>query len=173
LQDVETGAIAQLRKAEDEGDEAGERGMALGVRFHTSNFTFTQPDEFATPALAAVAALPPNATPEQRAAVQAAARAQGVLSLRPQQIDQLADVFNGRDAASTAAIMALLDMQTRQNIAEALAASGQLIVMTPQELGLASAVVARETAVRTRPLGDAAPAPAPAHTTNGGLRPTT
>lgn len=170
LHDVERGAIAQLRQAEDEGDEKGERGMALGVRFHTANFTFTQPDEFASPAFAAVAALPPGATPEQHAAARAAARAQGVLSLRPQQIDQLADVFNGRDAAGSAAILALLEMQTRQNIAEALAASGQLIVMTPQELGLASAVVAKEGALRTRSLGDAAPAPAPLHG-NGGLRP--
>ena len=51
--EVESGAIAQLRQAEDEGDEKGERGMALGVRFHTANFTFTQPDEFTSPVLAA------------------------------------------------------------------------------------------------------------------------
>ncbi len=51
LQEVERGAIDRLRRDEDEGDEAGERGMALGVRFHTSNFTYTQPDEFAAPAL--------------------------------------------------------------------------------------------------------------------------
>jgi hypothetical protein len=170
LQDVERGAIDQLRKAEDEGDEKGERGMALGVRFHTASFTFTQPDEFASPALAAVAALPPGATPEQQAAARAVARAQGVLSLRPQQIDQLADVFNGRDAASSAAILTLLEMQTRQNIAEALAASGQLIVMTPQDLGLAGATMLREGAPRVRSLGDAAAAPAPLHTNGGGLR---
>jgi hypothetical protein len=170
LHEVESGAISQLRQAEDEGDEKGERGMALGVRFHTANFTFTQPDEFTSPVLAAMASLPAGATVEQQAAARAAARAQGVLSLRPQQIDQLADVFNGRDAASSAAILALLDMQTRQNIAEALAASGQLIVMTPQELGLASAAVLREGAPRGRSLGDASPAPAPLHTNGGGLR---
>jgi len=168
LHDVETGAIAQLRKAEDEGDESGERGMALGVRWHTANFTFTQADEFASPALAAVAALPAGATPEQQAAIRAAVRAQGVLSLRPQQLDQLADVFAGRDAAGSAAILALLEMQTRQNIAEALAASGQLIVMTPHELGLAGATL-RDGALRARSLGDVAPAPAPVHS-NGGLR---
>jgi hypothetical protein len=61
-------------------------------------------------------------------------------------------------------------MQTRQNIAEALAASGQLIVMTPQELGLMGAVAGREGSVRTRALGDAAPAPAPLHSNGGGLR---
>jgi hypothetical protein len=170
LDAVERGVIEQLRRAEDEGDEKGERGMALGVRWHTANFSFAQSDEFASPALAAVAALPPGATPEQQAMARAAARAQGVLSLRPQQLDQLADVFNGRDAASSAAILALLEMQTRQNIAEALAASGQLIVMSPQELGLAGAVATRETAARARALGDAAPAPSPLHG-NGGLRP--
>jgi hypothetical protein len=166
LQEVERDAIAQLRRAEDEGDEKGERGMALGVRFHTASFTFTQPDEFASPALAAVAALPAGATPEQHAMARAAARSQGVLSLRPQQIDQLADVFTGRDPAGSAAILALLEMQTRQNIAEALAASGQLIVMTPHELGLAGAVAMREGATRARVVGDTAPV----HT-NGGLRP--
>jgi len=169
LHEVEAGAIAQLRLAEDEGDEKGERGMALGVRFHTANFTFTQPDEFASPALAAVAALPPGATAEQQAIARAAARAQGVLSLRPQQLDQLADVFKERDAVGSAAILALLEMQTRQNIAEALAASGQLIVMTPQELGLMGAVAGREGALRSRSLGDAAPALTPVHA-NGGLR---
>ncbi len=167
LQDVERGAIDQLRRAEDEGDEKGERGMALGVRFHTASFTFTQPDEFASPALAAVAALPPGASVEQQAAARAAARAQGVLSLRPQQIDQLADVFKGRDAAGNAAILALLEMQTRQNIAEALAASGQLIVMTPQELGLASAAALRDGGARAKAFSEAQPF---AVQSNGGVR---
>src|SRR5690606_41135963 len=112
--------------------------LALGVRFHTANFTYSQPDEFAAsaPAALANASLPANATPEQQAAARALARAAGVLSLRPQQIDQLADVFKNRDPAALSALMTLLDMQTRQNIAEALAASGQLLVLTPQELGL-------------------------------------
>jgi hypothetical protein len=77
-------------------------------------------------------------------------RAHGVLALRPQQIDQLADVFTNRDPASTAAILSLLEMQTRQNIAEALASSGQLVVVTPQELGLISAAAQREAAARAR-----------------------
>jgi hypothetical protein len=79
-------------------------------------------------------------------------------------------VFAHRDAASTAAILALLDMQTRQNIAEALAASGQLVVVTPQELGLISAAAQREAAARARPAaGMDGP---PAHGPNGGQRPT-
>jgi hypothetical protein len=60
----------------------------------------------------------------------------------------LADVFRGRDPAATAALMALLEMQTRQNIAEALAASGQLLVLTPQELGLISAAAQRDALAR-------------------------
>ena len=166
LHEVERAAVEHLRRAEEEGDEAGELGMALGVRYHTASFTYSQHDEFAAAGAATAIALPAGATPEQAALARAAARAQGVLSLRPQQIDQLADVFRGRDPAATAAILALLDMQTRQNIAEALAASGQLIVLTPQELGLMSAVAVREGAARARSMGDAAPA----HT-NGGLRP--
>jgi hypothetical protein len=166
LQDVERGAIERLRRDESEGDESGEPGMALGVRFHTANFSYTQPDEFATSPMSTAVAIPPGATPEQQAAIRAAARAGGVLTLRPQQIDQLADVFKNRDPAATAAILALLDMQTRQNIAEALASSGQLVVITPQELGLVGAAAMRDSAARARALSEGAPA---AHT-NGGLR---
>lgn len=162
LQDVERSAIERLRRDEEEGDEAGEPGMALGVRFHTANFTYTQPDEFATGGAIAIAgaSLPANATPEQHAAARALARAAGVLTLRPQQIDQLADVFNNRDPAALAALLAIMDMQTRQNIAEALAASGQLLVLTPQELGLIGAAAQREALARRV-------APAPGPTPNG------
>ncbi|MEZ6024503.1 MAG: hypothetical protein R3C16_14045 [Hyphomonadaceae bacterium] len=170
LHDVERGAVEQLRRAEAEGDEAGEPGMALGVRFHSASFTYAQADEFATPVggAAAVAALPPNATPEQQAAARALARAAGVLTLRPQQIDQLADVFKNRDPAAIAAILQLLDMQTRQNIAEALAASGQLLVLTPQELGLLGASAARDAMVRGRAAAAETPPPQP---NGGGARP--
>jgi hypothetical protein len=173
LHEVERAVIDHLRRVEEEGDEAGEPGMALGVRFHTANFTYTQPDEFS----AATIALPPGATPEQqqqaiaRAAAQRAQGAtQGVLSLRPQQIDQLSDAFKGRDPAATAALLAIFEMQTRQNIAEALAASGQLIVVTPQELGLISAAAQRDAALNRpaapRPAVESAAPPPP----NGGLR---
>ena len=150
LHEVERGAIEQLRRHEAEGDESGELGMALGVRWHTANFTFSQRDEFAEAALAAtaLAALPADATPQQHAAARAMTRAQGVLSLRPQQIDQLADVFKNRDPAALAALMAVFDMQTRQNIAEALAASGQLVVLTPQELGLFAGAAQRDASAR-------------------------
>jgi hypothetical protein len=163
LQEVERGAIERLRRDETEGDEAGEPGMALGVRFHTANFTYSQPDEFAAsaPATLASSSLPANATPEQQAAARALARAAGVLSLRPQQIDQLADVFKNRDPAALSALMTLLDMQTRQNIAEALAASGQLLVLTPQELGLIGAAAQRDALARRV-------APAPGSAPNGG-----
>lgn len=151
LADVERGVIEQLRRHETEGDEKGELGMALGVRWHTANFTFSQRDEFAeasSAAVQAIAALPPDATPQQHAAARALTRAPGAMSMRPQQIDQLADVFKGRDPAAMAALMALFELQTRQNIAEALAASGQLVVMTPQELGLVGGSAQRELLAR-------------------------
>ena len=150
LHDVERQVIERLRNDETEGDEAGELGMALGVRFHTANFTYTQPDEFGIAALSGAAALPANATPEQKAqavAIAAASRTQGVLALRPQQLDLLSDVFKDRDPAATAAILTMLEMQTRQNIAEALAQSGNLIVVTPQELGLIAASAQRDAAM--------------------------
>ncbi|MBK6702827.1 MAG: hypothetical protein IPG56_02940 [Caulobacteraceae bacterium] len=165
LQEVERGAIERLRRDEEEGDEAGEKGMALGVRFHTANFTYTQPDEFAVPAIAISGPpLPANATPEQHAAARALARAAGVLTLRPQQIDQLADVFKNRDPAALSALLAVMEMQTRQNIAEALAASGQLLVLTPQELGLIGASAQRDALARRV-------APAPGPVPNGGVHP--
>jgi regulator of protease activity HflC (stomatin/prohibitin superfamily) len=169
LHDVERNVIDHLRRVEEEGDQAGEPGMALGVRFHTANFTYTQPDEFS--GAFAGAALPVNATPEQKAqavAIAAASRTQGVLALRPQQLDLLSDVFKDRDPAATAAILTMLEMQTRQNIAEALASSGNLIVVTPQELGLIAASAQRDAAMaRTgRPAVVAAPPPQ-----NGGLHP--
>jgi len=167
IAEVETRAITRLRQLEDEGDEKGEKGMALGINFHTASLSFTEPDEFAV----AFPGLAPGATPtpEQAEAMERArqaARAQGVLSLRPQQLDQIADVFNGRDAAGTAAILAMLEMQTRQNIAEALAAAGQLVVMTPAELGLAG-VEAQRQAARLA----AASATAPAAVNGGAQRP--
>ena len=87
--------------------------------------------------------------------------------MRPQQLDQIADVFKDRDAAGTAALLAMLEMQTRQNIAEALAAAGQLVVVTPNDIGLVGLSAQREAAAaRTRAIGEAAPTPPPL--TNGG-----
>ncbi|WP_395645131.1 hypothetical protein [Terricaulis sp.] len=170
IHDVERNVIEHLRTAEAEGDEKGEPGMALGVNFHTASFTFTQPDEFAIPGLTTVPGAA-AATPETVAAIErarAVARSQGVLALRPQQLDQLADTFVGRDPASTAALLALLDMQTRQNIAEALAQSGQLLVLTPQELGLVGAAAQRDAMAKRALAASEAALPAQ---TNGGIRP--
>lgn len=167
IQTIERSVIDHLRQAEAEGDEKGEPGMALGVNFHTASFTFNQPDEFADPLTAMLQTGAP-VTPEAAASLERAraiARSQGVLALRPQQLDQLADVFSSRDGASTAALMTLLEMQTRQNIAEALAASGQLVVLTTQEVGLFGAAAQRDALLAARNRGDAPPL------TNGGARP--
>jgi hypothetical protein len=168
IAEVERGVVARLRQLEEEGDEKGEKGMALGINFHTASFSFVEQDEFAV----SIPGLAPGVapTPEQAAAIDRArqsARAQGVLSLRPQQLDQIADVFKDRDAAGTAALLAMLEMQTRQNIAEALAAAGQLVVVTPNDIGLVGLSAQREAAAaRTRAIGEAAPTPPPL--TNGG-----
>lgn len=170
IAEVERGVITRLRQLEEEGDEKGEKGMALGINYHTASFSFALQDEFAVSIPGLAPGVAPNA--EQSAALERArqaARAQGVLSLRPQQLDQIADVFKGRDPAGTAAVMAMLEMQTRQNIAEALAASGQLVVVTPNEIGLVG-IGAQRDAARARvtaapAVGEAAPAPPPL--TNG------
>jgi hypothetical protein len=162
IAEVERGVITRLRQLEEEGDEKGEKGMALGVNFHTASFSFVQQDEFAL----SIAGLAPGVapTPEQAAAIdraRQAARAQGVLALRPQQLDQIADVFKGRDAAGTAAILSMLEMQTRQNIAEALAAAGQLVVVTPNEIGLVGIGAQRDGARARAGLGEAQPVAPP------------
>ncbi|MBY0564979.1 MAG: hypothetical protein K2P58_12435 [Hyphomonadaceae bacterium] len=147
LHEVEESAIKRLRQAEDEGDEAHEAGIALGVNFHTMSFTYSMPDEFGaasagvpTLGAAGVEGAAPAAGAQAVASRTAVMRA-GALSLRPQQLDQLADVFRNQTPESTKAILAVLEMQTRQNIAEAMASQGQMIVVTPQELGLAGATV--------------------------------
>jgi hypothetical protein len=151
LQEVEGAAIEALRKGERDGDEAGEPGMALGVNFHTASFTYADAETYDGAAAMSVApagvagATEPGA-PGVRAAMP---RGQGVLSMRPQQMDLLADVFKGRDPASTQAMLAIMEMQTRQNIAEALAGSGQLVVVTAQELGLAGALAQRDAMERS------------------------
>ena len=158
LQEVEEKAIARLRQAEKDGDESSEPGVALGVNFHTASFTYVEAEEhFAQVAAGLAQSQMPSgeAAPAGQQAGRILARGQGVLSLRPQQLDMLADVFKGREAASTQAILSMLEMQTRQNIAEALAGSGQLVVITAQELGLAGATAQRDAmltaASRTAP----------------------
>ena len=158
--------IELLRRQEREGDEAGEAGMALGVNFHVASFSFAEPDYETGGAPGAVAGA--LAAGGATAGVAAArARAQGVLALRPQQLDQLADVFNGRDPAATRALLTLLELQTRQNIAEALASSGQLVVVTAQELGLMGIGAQREAVTR---MGAHSEGATPPTMTNGGAR---
>lgn len=153
LHDVEAAVVAHLRQAEKDGDEAGEAGVALGVNFHTATFTYVEAEDHFN-ALAGAGVAPAAGTsgldgaPAQAARAMAGVRGQSVMALRPQQLDQLADVFKNRDAAATQAILTLLDMQTRQNIAEALASSGQLVVITGQELGLTGATAQREALLR-------------------------
>jgi hypothetical protein len=153
LHDVEAAVVAHLRQAEKDGDEAGEVGVALGVIYHTASFTYVEADEHFA-ALATQGVAPTGATsgvdgaPAQAARALQGVRGQSVLNLRPQQLDQLADVFKNRDPAATQAILTMLDMQTRQNIAEAPASSGQLVVITGQELGLTGATAQREALLR-------------------------
>lgn len=157
LHDVEERAVARLRQAEADGDEAHEAGIALGVNFHTVSFNYTSADEFADTTMsgaaiaAAMGAAPGDSAAAERA--RAIVRSNGTLSLRPQQLDQLADVFRNRDPASTAAILTMLEMQTRQNIAEALASSGQLMVFTPQDLGLVGSLTERDAIHRRNEAG--------------------
>jgi hypothetical protein len=107
------------------------------------------------------------AAPGQAGVARAAVRSHGVLALKPQQVDLLADVFKGREPASTQAILTMMEMQTRQNIAEALAASGQLMVVTSNEVGLTGEATKQDALDITRARAAAAqagvnPGPGPA-----------
>lgn len=164
LHEVEEGAVRRLRKAEEEGDEAHEMGIALGVKFHGVSFTYTAASDFAgvAPGAPMLAGAAGGAAAVEGTAVTALDRLRmqtraGALSLTPQQVDKLADQFRSQSPQSIAAFLAVLEMQTRQNIAEALAASGQLIVVTPQELGLAGATVQGQMLSRVANLVDVSP----------------
>jgi len=172
LDNVEAQVLEHLRRAEREGDEEGELGMALGVNFHHASFTYIEADEMQAGGFAMMGHVGPAPAAGAEGAARAPVRgggmyAQGVLALNPQHLDRLADKFKGRPTEETKALLAILEMQTRQNIAEALAASGQLIVVTPQELGLIGATAQRELRrahdATTSALSSATPAPA-----NGG-----
>jgi hypothetical protein len=166
LHEVEAGVIQRLRTAEREGDELGEEGMALGVVFHTASITAAPADDHmdsmsvGMPApVGVVGAEGETAAPGQAGVARAAVRSHGVLALKPQQVDLLADVFKGRDPASTQAILTMMDMQTRQNIAEALAASGQLMVVTSNEVGLTGEATKQDALDMTRARAAAAQSP--------------
>jgi len=172
LDNVEAQVLDHLRRAERAGDEEGEEGMALGVNFHHATFTYLEADEVQQGATFGGQAMPAGAAADgQRGPGRVAHFSAGVLAVNPQHIDRLADKFKGRPTEETKALLAILEMQTRQNIAEALAASGQLIVVTPQELGLIGATAQRD-ALQKRAADSAAPslssAPAPAN--GGGYR---
>lgn len=176
LHDVETAVVEHLRRAEREGDEIGEPGVALGVNFHTVGFTYTEAEDVhgmpipgvgAGPMLTPALHMPEAGSPAAMERVRAAVRTQGVLSLRPQQLDQLADVFKNRDAASTKAILALLEMQTRQNIAEVIASSSNLVVLTAEELGFTGASTQRDRVARLLEGADTPAVGAPPPKPNG------
>lgn len=154
--EVEEGAVKRLRQAEEDGDEAHEAGIALGVRFHGVSFSYKSADEFA--ASGAVPGMAASVSGEGGVAgVVAPQRSQartGALGFTPQQLDKLADQFRSQTPQSTAALLAMMEMQTRQNIAEALASSGQLVALTAQELGLFGAAAQRDGLARSRPPGE-------------------
>lgn len=168
MHEAEREIIERLRQLEREGDEAGEQGMALGVNFHTASFTYVEDDGFAhhRPGSPITAAAAEGAAAQQPAAARHVAHGQSVLSLRPQQLDLIADVFKHKDANATRALLSILDMQTRQNIAEALASSGQLVVVTPQDIGLVTANAQRDALARANEAA-AAPTPGQPDRTNG------
>ncbi len=170
LDAVEAQVLEHLRRSEREGDEQGEQGMALGVNFHHATFTYIEADELqggAAPFM--MMAQGPAGASGSAPARAGAPFAQGVLAINPLHLDKLADKFKDRPADETRALLAILEMQTRQNIAEALAASGQLIVVTPQELGLIGATAQRDAVLKR--VADAQAEIQPVQPpSNGGLR---
>ena len=142
-------------------------GVPLGLKIYDASFDYTElsPDDGAAMAAGASAMMLQNGAAANGSAngtgmshagparvalpgvdpSVAGAGAAGVMAFRKQHLDVIADVFLDRDPASTEALLTLLEMQTRQNIAEALGRSGNLVVVTTDELGLMGGSAARET----------------------------
>lgn len=87
-----------------------------------------------------------------------AAPGQGVAFMHFEDFDAIMNLFPTEER--TQALLFILEMQTRRDIAAALANSGQLVVVTAQELGLTSAAVQLDAMkAEMRPPGPKAPGP--------------
>lgn len=131
-----------------------ESSRHIGIVFEDLNFTFHRADE----PHRIRAGAPTGGGSGQATATDGhrAPHPEGVAFMEASEFDVIMNLFpNVADKKEV--LLAILEMQTRRDIAEALARKGQLVVVTAQELGLAGAATQVEALRKT-----AAPvAPAP------------
>lgn len=113
----------------------------LGVVFETISFNFRQDRE---PHRLRRAVLGPQLGPDVVTSAEGRSpHPEGVAFMEAAEYDVIMNLFTEPDKKMQA-LLAILEMQTRRDIAEALAKSKQLVVVTAQELGLASSSVQLE-----------------------------
>lgn len=175
LREIETQVTEQLEAME----KSQQFGVPLGIKIYEARFQYEDADGRRQRSITFVdAAAPATAPASEGAASDSAAPAQGaqVISLSPgiqpsagapdrpgamqfagTELDKLLDQFKGRSPEQIAALMKLMELQTRQNIVATLAESRGVIVFSAKELGLDGNPVVEEAVVNA--LTPSLPAP--------------
>ncbi len=151
---IETAVTKALQEIENQTGEQPIMGIPLGIHVYEASFAFEEmpPESFDPAAMEAPVAGGGPGVPR------------GVMWLHDQQLDRIADAFRDRDPVASAALMRMLELQTRQNIVQLVTQSGGMIGFTAQELGLSdtesgdsspSARIRHASVVNTEAEGDA------------------
>lgn len=119
--EIEDKVLRQLQDIEYPPDQTHPPGMPLGIKVYEATFSY---EAVQTPA------------------AEGAGRG-GAMSYTAEDIDDLADMLAKTDPQSLDMIRYMMELQTRQNIVEALCKSGGLVAFTAQELGLSERVIER------------------------------
>lgn len=165
LGDIEVEVTAQLEKMES----SDHFGVPLGIRIYEARFQYEDTDnrkpqsitfvdssapEPAKPGAATVAS---DAEPIHSAQVinllpsgpasSSSAERPGAMQFAGTELDKLLDQFKGRSPEQVAALMKMMELQTRQNIVATLAETGGVIVFSAKELGLGGNPVVEDAVV--------------------------
>lgn len=119
--EIEDKVLRQLQDIEYPPDQTHPPGMPLGIKVYEATFAY---EAVPTPAAEG-------------------AGATGAMSYTAEDIDDLTDMLAKTDPQSLEMVKFMMELQTRQNIVEALCKSGGLVAFTAQELGLSERVVER------------------------------
>ncbi|MEM8921414.1 MAG: hypothetical protein AAGB25_08585, partial [Pseudomonadota bacterium] len=118
-EEIET-AVTSAMQAIEAGSASAAAGIPLGIIVYEASFSYEEAD----------------AVSESEAGRSATGAPTGVMWMSDTQLDRIADVFKGRDPMAAKALMRMMELQTRQNVVEMLAASGTINQFTLEELGL-------------------------------------
>lgn len=119
--EIEDKVLRQLQDIEYPPDQTHPPGMPLGIKVYEATFSY---EAVPTPAAEG-------------------AGATGAMSYTAEDLDDLTDMLAKTDPQSLEMVKFMMELQTRQNIVEALCKSGGLVAFTAQELGLSERIVER------------------------------